>query len=157
MPHFYHVRGHARRLVVLGNRDGSVAIIGWSLQDCLETPLVVEALEKALWRRKFPTGVLVHSERGSQYCSDVYQQLLKKCGLICSMIRSGECWDNAPMESFYHSLKIELVQFSKSFKSKGEAKYVISEYIEQYYNTLRRHSAIAYQAPSVFELATSRS
>lgn len=135
----------------------SRAIIGWSLQDCLEAPLVVEALEKALWRRKFPTGVLVHSDRGSQYCSDVYQQLLKKYGLICSMSRSGECWDNAPMESFYHSLKIELVQFSKSFKSKEEAKYVISEYIEQYYNTLRRHSAIAYQAPSVFELATSRS
>lgn len=135
----------------------SRAIIGWSLQDNLESDLIIEALQMALWRRKFPIGVLVHSDRGSQYCSDVYQDLLKKHGLICSMSRAGECWDNAPMESFYHSLKTELVQFSKGFKNKLEAKTLIAEYIEEYYNLVRRHSAIAYQAPIVFELATSRS
>jgi putative transposase len=130
----------------------SRAIVGWSLQDCLESPLIIEALEMALWRRKFPTGVLVHSDRGSQYCSDVYQALLKKHRLICSMSRAGECWDNAPMESFYHSLKTELVQFSTGFKSKSEAIKLIVEYISEYYNTVRRHSTIDYQAPFVFEL-----
>lgn len=130
----------------------SRAIIGWSIQDSLESPLIIEALEMALWRRKFPTGVLVHSDRGSQYCSDLYQALLKKYSLICSMSEAGECWDNAPMESFYHSLKTELVQFSIGFKSKEEAIKLIVEYIE-YYNTKRRHSTIDYKAPFVFELA----
>lgn len=131
----------------------SRAIIGWSLQDRLESALIIEALEMALWRRKFPTGVLVHSDRGSQYCSDIYQALLKKHRLICSMSRAGECWDNAAMESFYHSLKVELVQFSTGFKMRFEAKKLIVEYIEEYYNTTRRHSAIDYQAPFVFELS----
>ena len=131
----------------------SRAIIGWSLQDSLESPLIIEALEMAVWRRKFPAGVLVHSDRGSQYCSDLYQALLKKYNLICSMSRSGECWDNAPMESFYHSLKTELVQFSTGFKSKAEAIKLIVEYIAEYYNTIRRHSTIDYKAPLVFELA----
>lgn len=131
----------------------SRAIIGWSIQDSLESPLIIEALEMALWRRKFPTGVLVHSDRGSQYCSDLYQALLKKYGLICSMSEAGECWDNAPMESFYHSLKTELVQFSIGFKSKEEAIKLIVEYIAEYYNTKRRHSTIDYKAPFVFELA----
>jgi transposase InsO family protein len=131
----------------------SRAIIGWSIQDSLESPLIIEALEMALWRRKFPAGVLVHSDRGSQYCSDLYQALLKKYGLICSMSEAGECWDNAAMESFYHSLKTELVQFSIGFKSKAEAIKLIVEYIAEYYNIARRHSAIDYQAPFVFELA----
>lgn len=130
----------------------SRAIIGWSLQDHLESPLIIESLEMALWRRKFPTDILVHSDRGSQYCSDVYQALLTKHGLICSMSRTGECWDNAAMESFYHSLKVELVQFSIGFKTRFEAKKLIIEYIEEYYNTIRRHSAIDYKAPFVFEL-----
>ena len=81
----------------------SRAIIGWSLHDRLATPLVIEALEMALWRRKFPKDVLVHSDRGSQYCSHAYQALLREKGLICSMSRAGECWDNAAMESFYGS------------------------------------------------------
>lgn len=130
----------------------SRAIIGWSLRNRLESSLIVEALEMALWRRKFPTGVLVHSDRGSQYCSEVYQALLKKHGLICSMSRTGECWDNAPIESFYHSLKTELVQFTIGFKSRLEAIKLIVGYITEYYNTARRHSAIDYQAPFVFEL-----
>ena len=131
----------------------SRAIIGFSIQEHLETSLIIDALEKALWRRKFPKNILVHSDRGSQYCSHAYQALLKKHALLCSMSRAGECWDNAPMESFYHSLKIELVQFSTGFKTRAEAKKLIVEYIEEYYNTLRRHSAIDYQAPFVFELA----
>ena len=90
----------------------------------LESLVIIEALEMALWRRKFPTAVLVHSDRGSQYCSDIYQALLKKHELICSMSRAGECWYNAAMESFYHSLKVEFVQFSTGFKTRSEAKKV---------------------------------
>ena len=120
----------------------SRAIIGWSFQERLESPLIIEALEMALWRRKFPRGVLVHSDRGSQYCSDRYQALLKKNELVCSMSRAGECWDNAAMESFYHSLKTELVQFTLGFKARSEAIKLITEYIAEYYNTVRRHSAI---------------
>jgi len=129
----------------------SRAIIGWALHDRLKMPLVSEALQKALWKRKFPKGVLVHSDRGSQYCSEVYQKLLKENGLICSMSRKGNCWDNSPMESFYHTLKVELVQFSLGFKAKAEARQAIRTYIEEYYNYKRRHSAIAYQAPFMFE------
>jgi transposase InsO family protein len=129
----------------------SRAIIGWALHSSLKTALISEALQKALWNRKFPKGVLVHSDRGSQYCSDEYQKLLKKNGLICSMSRKGNCWDNAPMESFYHTLKIELVQFILGFKTRGEARQDIATYIEEYYNRERRHSAIDYQAPFMFE------
>lgn len=129
----------------------SRAIIGWALHDRLETPLVSEALQKALWNRKFPKGVLVHSERGSQYCSTEYQGLLKENRLICSMSRKGNCWDNAPMESFYHSLKTELIQFGLGFKTKQKAEEAIKTYIGEYYNIERRHSAIAYHAPFMFE------
>lgn len=129
----------------------SRAIIGWALHNSLETPLIAEALRKALWKRKFPKNVLVHSDRGSQYCSHDYQKLLKDNSLICSMSRKGNCWDNAPMESFYHTLKIELVQFSLGFKTRREATSTISAYIEEYYNTERRHSAIDYQVPFMFE------
>jgi putative transposase len=89
----------------------SRAIIGWALNNRIETFLISEALQKALWKRKFPKGILVHSDRGSQYCSDDYQKLLKNNSLVCSMSRKGNCWDNAPIESFYHTLKVELVQF----------------------------------------------
>lgn len=129
----------------------SRAIIGWALNNHIETSLISEALQKALWKRKFPKGVLVHSDRGSQYCSDDYQKLLKENSLICSMSRKGNCWDNAPMESFYHTLKVELVQFVLGFKTREEARQAITPYIEEYYNRQRRHSAIAYQAPFVFE------
>jgi len=83
----------------------SRAVIGWTLYERLETVLISDALQKALWKRKFPVGVLVHSDRGSQYCSHDYQKLLKDNSLICSMSRKGNCWDNSPMESFYHTLK----------------------------------------------------
>lgn len=129
----------------------SRAIIGWTLYERLETVLISDALQKALWKRKFPVGVLVHSDRGSQYCSHEYQKLLKDNSLICSMSRKGNCWDNAPMESFYHTLKTELVQFSLGFKTREEAKQAIGSYIDEYYNEKRRHSSIAYQAPFVFE------
>lgn len=129
----------------------SKAIISWTLYERLETVLIADALQKALWKRKFPLEVFVHSDRGSQYCYHEYQKLLKDNSLICSMSRKGNCWDNAQMESFYHTLKTELVQFSMGFKTREEAKQAISEYIDEYYNEKRRHSAIAYQAPFVFE------
>ncbi len=129
----------------------SRAIIGWALHNFMETSLISEALQKALWKRKLPKGVLVHSDRGSQYCSNEYQKLLKEHSLICSMSRKGNCWDNAPMESFYHTLKVELVQFVIGFKTREEARQAIRIYIDEYYNTQRRHSAIAYQVPFMFE------
>jgi putative transposase len=129
----------------------SRAIIGWALQEDLKTSLISDALQKALWKRKFPKGVIVHSDRGSQYCSKEYQALLKEHDLVCSMSRKGNCWDNAPMESFFHTLKTELVQFSIGFKTRDEACEAIRAYIEEYYNQKRRHSAIAYQAPCMFE------
>ena len=97
-----------------------------------------------------------HVRRG-QVITPLTWEALQQFGLIPSMSRRGNCYVNAPMESFYHSLKTELVQFSKGFKNKLEAKTLIAEYIEEYYNLVRRHSAIAYQAPIVFELSTSRS
>ena len=133
------------------------AIIPWALQEDLKTSLISDALQKALWKRKFPKGVIVHSDRGSQYCSKEYQALLKEHALVCSMSRKGNCWDNAPMESFFHTLKIELVQFSIGFKTRAEACEAIRAYIDEYYNQKRRHSAIAYQAPCMFEYIAKRS
>ena len=88
----------------------SRAIIGWSMSTCLKKELVCDALTMALFRRKFPKGVIVPSDRGSQYCSHEYRKMLKRHQLIGSMSRKGNCWDNAPSESFFHTLKVELIQ-----------------------------------------------
>lgn len=128
----------------------SRAVIGWSLQDSMPKELVCDALLMALWRRGFPKDVIVHSDRGSQYCSDVYQQLIKDHSLKCSMSRKGDCWDNAVAESFFHTLKTELI-YELNYKTKGETKQNIFEYLEVYYNRNRRHSSIGYQTPYEFE------
>lgn len=128
----------------------SRAVIGWSLQDSMTKELVCDALLMALWRRGFPKGVIVHSDRGSQYCSDAYQQLIKRYGLRCSMSRKGNCWDNAVAESFFHTLKIELI-YQTNYQTKEETKQNIFQYLEVYYNRKRRHSSIDYQTPYEFE------
>lgn len=129
----------------------SRSVIGWSMQDNLKSNLVTNALTMSLFRRKFPTNVVIHSDRGSQYCSKKYQSLLINNKLTCSMSGKGSCYDNAPAESFFHTLKVELVHGNK-YKTKQEAKSSIASYIECYYNRKRRHSAINYCIPEEYEL-----
>lgn len=128
----------------------SRAVIGWSLQSTLSCQLVCDALRMALWRRGFPRGVLFHSDRGSQYCAHDYQRLMKQYGFICSMSRKGNCWDNSVAESFFHSLKTELV-YNNRYTTREEAKQSLFYYIEVYYNRVRRHSTLGSIAPMVFE------
>jgi putative transposase len=128
----------------------SRAVIGWSIQPTMSRQLVCDALMMALWRRGFPRDVLFHSDRGSQYCSHDYQKMLKSFGLICSMSRKGNCWDNAVAESFFHSMKTELV-YTERYMTRKIAKQSIFQYIEVYYNRVRRHSSIGSMAPEVFE------
>lgn len=128
----------------------SRAVVGWSIQSTMTADLVSNALLMALWRRGFPRDVMCHSDRGSQYCSHAYQALLKKHKLICSMSRKGNCWDNAVAESFFHSLKLELI-YTEKYTTRESAKQSVFEYIEVYYNRVRRHSTIGSIAPMAFE------
>lgn len=128
----------------------SRAVIGWSIQSTMSRLLVCDALMMALWRRGFPRKVLFHSDRGSQYCSNGYQKMLKAYGFICSMSRKGNCWDNAVAESFFHSMKTELI-YTERYATREIAKQSIFQYIEVYYNRVRRHSSLGSKAPEVFE------
>jgi putative transposase len=126
-------------------------IVGFSTADHMRTELVLDALDMALGRQ---TGVandlLTHSDRGSQYASDAYQERLSKAGIRISMSRKGNCWDNAYAESFFATLKKELV-YRCRFRSKEEARKAIFEYIEVWYNRKRLHSSIGYKTPTQFE------
>lgn len=106
----------------------------------------------ALFKRKFPTGIIIHSDRGSQYCSKKYRDIIKFNRLIGSMSRRGNCWDNAIAESFFRTLKVELVQESR-YVTRNQAKQSIFQYIEGYYNRKRIHSAIDYYTSIAFECA----
>jgi len=125
-------------------------VVGWSLADNMESRLVVDALEMAVTRRLPGEGLLAHSDRGSQYASDHYQRLLGKHGITCSMSGVGQCWDNAPMESFFASLKKELVHH-EDYQTRAEARASIIEYIEMFYNPKRRHSSLGYLSPADYE------
>jgi len=125
-------------------------VVGWAMADNMKADLVNDALLMAIWKRKPNRGLLSHSDRGSQYASDSHRQILQVHGIIQSMSRKGNCWDNAVAESFFHTLKTELVHHVK-FKTKEEAKQAIFEYIEVYYNRLRMHSANDYLSPVEFE------
>lgn len=124
----------------------SRTVVGWAMSKNIDRHLVCSALSMALWRRKFPKGVIMHTDRGSQYCSDKYQEMLEKHGLICSMSRKGNCWDNAVAESFFKTIKAELVYLT-SYKTRAEAKSSIFAYIETYYNRIRLHSSLDYSTP----------
>ena len=128
----------------------SRAIVGWSMDKRMTQQLVMDALTMALFRRGFPKGVIIHSDRGSQYCSKAYQRLIKVMGLRCSMGRRANCYDNAAMESFFHSLKVELIHRER-YATRQAAKAATFEYIEVYYNRKRKHSAIGHQIPMMFE------
>jgi putative transposase len=125
-------------------------IVGWSMSERLTSRLVVDALEMAIQRQLPGEGLLSHSDRGSQYASEHYQELLKRYGIKCSMSRRGDCWDNAPMESFFATLKKELVHF-EDYATRDAARESLFEYIELFYNRVRRHSALGYKSPAEFE------
>jgi transposase InsO family protein len=127
-------------------------IVGWSMADHLETSLVSEALRMALIHRGSPKGLLHHSDRGVQYASDDYQELLQSHGVTASMSGKGDCWDNAMMESFWATLKTELIHQSR-YATREEARAAIFEYIEVFYNRKRLHSSLGYVSPESFEAA----
>jgi len=125
-------------------------IVGWSLSNRMSRKLIMDALRMAVWRRQPAPGLLFHSDRGSQYCSDDFQEMLKTYGMVSSMSRKGNCWDNSVAESFFGSLKTERVFFT-NYVSRDEAKKDIVDYIEMFYNCRRRHSYLGYISPREFE------
>lgn len=129
----------------------SRTIVGWAMDNRMTEKLAMSALRMALFRRKVSTGLLLHSDRGSQYASHAYQRLLKEHGILCSMSRKGNCWDNAPTESFFKTLKVECI-YRQSFKTREEAKHKIFDYIEVFYNGQRQHSTLNYLSPKQYEL-----
>ena len=128
----------------------SRSVIGWSMGPRMKAGLVCDALKMALWRRGFPKGVLTHSDRGSQYASKAYRKIIADHGLVQSMSRKGNCWDNACVESFFHSLKVETI-IDEPLINRKQMKQAIFEYIEIDYNRTRRHSALGYLSPEQFE------
>ncbi len=126
-------------------------VVGWAMSERMTATLVCDALKMALWRRKQPKGVIVHSDRGVQYCSAAYQALLSENHLICSMSKKGDCFDNAAMESWNGSLKVEAIHGEK-FDTRTEAKKHVFEYIDVYYNRKRLHSTLGYLSPVDFEV-----
>lgn len=125
-------------------------IVGWAMDSTMTQQLVAKALKQAISREKPLPGLIHHSDRGCQYASRDYQKLLKKYGIIASMSRKGNCYDNACMESFFGSLKMELVHFN-SFRTRSEARQSVFEYIEIFYNRKRLHSALGYKTPISYE------
>lgn len=125
-------------------------IVGWSMNERMQAKLVNDALLMAIWKRKPAKGLIWHTDRGSQYAADSHRNLLASHNIIQSMSRKADCWDNAVSESFFGTLKTELTHHHK-FKTREEAKHVIFEYIEVFYNRLRIHSANNYLSPVEFE------
>ena len=125
-------------------------IIGWSMSHRNDAALVVSALEMSVAQRSQFKNVILHSDRGILYASKRYREKLAQYKIISSMSRKGDCWDNAPMESFYHSLKTECVNF-ENYRTRNQARQSLFEYIELFYNRKRKHSTIGYVSPNTFE------
>lgn len=125
-------------------------IVGWTMSHRMKTDLVSRAFMQAAWRRQPGSGLIFHSDRGSQYASHAFRKVLKKYKAISSMSRKGDCWDNAVAESFFHTLKCECV-YRERYKTRQEAFSSIFEYIEVFYNRIRRHSTLGYISPDEFE------
>jgi len=128
----------------------SRGVVGWAMSERMTAGLVCNALRMALWRRHLPTGVIVHSDRGSQYCSRDYHALLDAHQLLCSMSGKGNCYDNACAESFFHTMKVEAIH-GERFATREQMQQTVFEYIEVDYNRTRRHSANGYLSPEAFE------
>lgn len=124
-------------------------IVGLSMSERMTKDLVINALRSAYLRAGKPTGVLLHSDRGSQYCSKDYQKLIKKYGFVCSMSRKGNCWDNAPMEAFWGKMKYEWL-VDKHFRTREEARAAVFEYVEIFYNRQRIHKSNGYLTPDEY-------
>ena len=125
-------------------------VVGWSMSAGMTAQLVTDALVMAIWRRGKPDALLHHSDQGSQYTSEQFQRLMADNGVICSMSRSGNVWDNAAMESFFSSLKTERTA-RKTYRTRDQAKADLFDYIERFYNAKRRHSTLGYLSPMAFE------
>lgn len=127
-------------------------IVGWSMRERMTSDLVIDALQMAVAQRHPPAGLMHHSDRGSQYASSAFQRMLAAHGMVCSMSRQGEVYDNAVMESFYATLKRELIREGK-YATRDEAKKAIFEWIEVFYNRQRLHSSLGYRSPADYEAA----
>jgi putative transposase len=125
-------------------------VIGWSMDQTIDRSLVLCALDMAIARRNPGLDLLCHSDRGSQYASGDYQKRLEETGIVCSMSRRGNCWDNAPTESFFASLKKEMV-YRTRFETRQQARSAVFAWIEVWYNRKRRHSTLGYLSPEAFE------
>jgi putative transposase len=132
----------------------SRVVVGWSMSNSMTVQLVMDALVMAIWRRGRPEALLHHSDQGSQYASEIFQRLLAEHGIVCSMSRQGDVWDNSAMESFFSSLKVERVN-RRVYATRAQAKADVFDYVERFYNPRRRHSTIDYLSPVEFENATS--
>ena len=130
-------------------------VVGWCMSDSLRMELVVNALEMTLWRRRPPSGLIHHSDRGAQYTALSFGKRLEEAGAVISMGRTGSALDNAISESFVASLKTELLH-ERSFCTRAAARRAIFGYIEAFYNRQRRHSSLGYLSPSDYEQATMK-
>ena len=124
-------------------------VVGWSLKPRMTADIVTDALTMAWFRKKPAAGLMHHSDRGSQYASHAFQDKLKEYGMVCSMSRKGNCWDNAPTESWFNSFKNERVH-GLSYETRDEMKAMTFEYIEVLYNRKRQHSTLGYRSPIQF-------
>ena len=121
-------------------------IVGWSMSDRIKADLVCEALKSAYWQRKPSAGLIMHTDRGSQYASAPYRQLIRDFRMTASMSRKGNCWDNAAMESFFKTLKVERT-YQLHYATRAQARLDIVAWVEGFYNRERLHSSVGYQAP----------
>ncbi|MET0637844.1 MAG: IS3 family transposase [Chitinophagaceae bacterium] len=126
-------------------------VVGWSMSTSLKTNLIMMALSAAIRNRKPGEGLIHHSDRGVQYASEMFQEALRKAGMICSVSRKGNCWDNAVSESFFSTIKREMIHPHGIFDSIAEARSKVFRYIEKWYNNRRKHSSIDYLSPVEFE------
>jgi putative transposase len=123
-------------------------VVGWAVADSLDQELAVSALDQAIAARRPAPGLIFHSDRGSQYCGQDFQRRIEEAGILPSMSRKGDCWDNAMAESFFKTLKVEL---GRRFKTRIQGRRELFEYIEGFYNTRRLHSGLGYLSPSEYE------
>jgi putative transposase len=122
-------------------------IVGWSLSARIQADLVCQALKSAYWRRKPAPGLIMHTDRGTQYASEIHRGLIKDYGIVQSMSRKGNCWDNSPIESFFKTLKVERVHQLR-YETRAQAKLDVIDWIEGFYNRERMHSSNGYQSPN---------